>query len=113
MPQAAKTTYLGEHKVTMRDRSRALLDKEHFHIFMNNYSFLDLEEKYAQNGGADGATTLYLFRDIVTQTDEDDDDSVKKTNEPIWQLAGVATKYRNAKPDVYANLGNSFHALDP
>ena len=47
MPQAAKTTYLGEHKVTLRDRSRALLDKEHFHIFLNNYSFLDLEEKYA------------------------------------------------------------------
>ena len=95
----------------MRDRSRALLDKEHFHIFLNNYSFLDLEEKYAQNGGADGATTLYLFREIVTQTDEDDDDK-KKSNETNWQLAGVATKYRNQKPDVYANLGTSFRTLD-
>lgn len=47
-PQAAKTKYLGEHKITSRQTTtRDLLDKEYFHIFMNNYDFLDLESKFA------------------------------------------------------------------
>ena len=59
-----KSIYLGEHLVTLRSTQKTLLDKEHFHIFQNNYSFLNLEEKFAQKGGADGANTLYLFREI-------------------------------------------------
>lgn len=59
-----KSMYLGEHQVTLRSTSKSLLDKEHFHIFQNNYSFLNLEEKFAQRGGVDGASTLYLFREI-------------------------------------------------
>jgi len=39
--------YLGEHNVSLRSTSKTLLDTEYFHIFKNNYSFLDLEEKYA------------------------------------------------------------------
>ena len=27
-------------------------------------------------------------------------------------MAGIASKYRNQKPDVYASLGTSFRALD-
>ena len=63
--QEAKTRYLGEHSVTLRSTGKELLDSELFHIFVNNYSFLDLETKYGQRGGADGATTLYLFRELT------------------------------------------------
>ena len=40
----------------------------------------------------------------------DDDDSVQQSTS--WQLAGVASKYRNRKPNVYCNLGASFKGLD-
>lgn len=75
-PQEAKTVYLGEHKVTSRQTtSKTLLDTEYFHIFKNNYNFLDLEEKFAQRGGADGATSLYLFREILPSSDEEESSS--------------------------------------
>ena len=94
----------------MRSTGREHLDTETFHLFVNNYSFLDLETKYGSKGGVDGATTIYMFRELTQQGDDDDDrDSAGST---LWQLAGVATKYRNQKPDVYCNLGNSFKALD-
>lgn len=112
-PQAAKTQYLGEHKVTSRQTTtKNLLDTEYFHIFKNNYNFLDLETKFAQGGGADGATTLYLFRELVDNIDEDEANSKQKTPIITYQLAGVVTKYLNQKPDVYASLGTSFRALD-
>lgn len=99
---------MGEHVVTLRNTGKTLLDKEHYHIFMNNYSFLDLETKYAQLGGADGASSLYLFREIQASFEEDDA-SKSDESSTIWQLAGVVSKYRNQKPDVYCNLGNSFN----
>lgn len=75
-PQAAKTQYLGEHKIISRQTTtKNLLDTEYFHIFKNNYNFLDLETKFAQRGGADGATTLYLFREILASSDEEEANS--------------------------------------
>ena len=65
------TQYLGEHKVILRSTSKTLLDTEQFHIFTNNYSFLDMEEKFAKQGGADGATSLYLFREIIPSEDDE------------------------------------------
>lgn len=59
-----KSKYFGEIEITLRSTSKSLIDKEYFHIFQNNYSFLNLEEKFAQRGGVDGASTLYLFREI-------------------------------------------------
>ena len=91
--------------------SKTLLDTESFHIFKNNYNFLDMEEKFAKNGGVDGATTLYLFREILPNSDEDET-SFKSKKPVTWQLAGVVTKYRNKKPDFYASLGTTFRALD-
>ena len=59
----------------------------------------------------DGATTLYLFRQILPNSDEEETSSNYKKS-ITWQLAGVVTKYKNMKPDVYASLGTSFRALD-
>ena len=56
---------MGEHDIVLRSTGREHLDTERFHLFVNNYSFLDLETKYGQNGGADGATTIYLFRELT------------------------------------------------
>ena len=86
--------YLGEHDITLRSTSKTLLDTEYFHIFKNDYSFLNLEEKFSQRGGVDGATTLYLFREILPSQDEEENGSSEKANS-VWQLAGVVTKYRN------------------
>ena len=66
----SKTTYLGEHKVSLRSTSKNLLATEYYHIFMNNYNFLDLEEKYAQSGGSSGSTSLYLWKAFDTEEDE-------------------------------------------
>ncbi len=49
----------------MRSRAKELVAKEHFHMFVNNYNFLDLETKYAGAGGVDGATSLYLWRELT------------------------------------------------
>ena len=64
-PQEAKTKYLGEHSIVMRSTGREHLDTETFHLFVNNYSFLDLETKYGSKGGVDGATTIYMFRELT------------------------------------------------
>lgn len=93
----------------MRSRGKELLDTEQFHIFVNNYNFLDLETKFAKRGGVDGATSMYLWRELIQQGEEDEQSQSPKT---VWQLAGVVTKYRNSKPDVYCNLGSSFKTLD-
>lgn len=106
-----KTTYLGQHKVALRSTAKSLLDSEYYHIFTNNYNFLDLEEKFAERGGAMGTTTLYLWRAIEKEDMQGGNEQGRK--DINWQLAGVATKYLNKKPDIYANLGTSFKRLEP
>ena len=71
--EAARTQYLGKHKIISRQTTtKNLLDSEQFHIFKNNYSFLDMETKFGQWGGVDGATTLYLFRENQANTEEEE-----------------------------------------
>lgn len=40
------------------------------HIFLNYYSFINLEEKYQSTGGSSGAVTLYLWKHIVPDVEE-------------------------------------------
>ena len=49
----------------IRTMTHGVVAKEHFHMFVNNYNFLDLETKYAGAGGVDGATSLYLWRELT------------------------------------------------
>lgn len=111
----AKTKYLGEHEIALYDTATTLLDKEHFHIFSNEYSFLDLEERYVKTGGAFGASTLYLFRELIRDAEERDEaaaEAAREDSQPTWQLAGVVSAFKTRQPGVYVNLGSSFTALD-
>ena len=48
-----------------------MLSKDSLHIFVNNYSFINLEEKYLSTGGAFGAKTFYLWKLLVPEKEED------------------------------------------
>lgn len=105
----AKTQYLGEHQIAIRSTLNTLIEIESFHLFTNNYSFLELEENYAKKGGTNGAQTIYLWRKIKPSEEEGEQDQNQKI---VWQLAGFATRYRSNQPNVYGTLGNTFHTID-
>lgn len=65
------TKYLGEYTVITSDSGERVLSKDSLHIFVNNYSFINLEEKYLSTGGAFGAKTFYLWKLIVPEKEED------------------------------------------
>ena len=65
-----KTKYIGQHQIFVRSTLNVLLEKEDFHVFTNKNSFVHLEEDYVRAGGSYGATTLYLFRSIVDENDD-------------------------------------------
>ena len=65
------TQYLGEYTVSQRSSMGTKLSQESLHIFANNYSFINLEETYLSRGGSSGAHTLYLWRNIIPEVDED------------------------------------------
>ena len=55
---------------------------------------MDLETKYAQLGGADGATSLYLFREISEAAQEgNEDDSSEFHNASKKQVEAAATAF--------------------
>jgi hypothetical protein len=102
------TRYLGKHTIEAKNLLGTSHGSEELHLFFNEYSFLDLEESYVKRGGAYGSKTIYLFRMKETHPNEDNYDIVFVD----WQLIGVATTYRSGKPSIYANLGNTFTAID-
>jgi len=102
------TKYLGMYQIEAKNVIEVSHGSEELHLFYNEHSFLDLEESFVKKGGAFGSRTLYLFRKKETHPDEDNYDIVYAD----WELTGVATSYKVDKPGIYANLGNTFKAID-
>lgn len=97
----------------------AEVSTDNLHIFLNYYSFINLEEKYQSTGGSSGASTLYLWKHIVTEVaelsadaDADADEQQIPVQESTWKLVGVVTRHKGANPSYSADLGNSFKILD-
>ena len=111
----AKTKYLGQHMISARSLLGAFRGDELWHVFYNEYSFLDLEESYVKKGGVYGTKSLYLFREKGNEEEEEDEEeeNVGKKKEAEWQLAAVASIYKVGKPGMYANLGHTFAPVDP
>ena len=108
--QEPKTQYLGQHEIAIRSTLNTLVGTERFHLFTNHYSFLDLEENYAKKGGTNGAQTIYLWREIIPQEEEGEEQG--HSTGVVWQLAGFATRYSSNQPNVYGTLGSTFHSID-
>jgi len=93
-----------------------VLSKDSLHIFVNNYSFINLEEKYLSTGGAFGAKTFYLWKLLVPEKEEDkgleEDKPKAKVLNSQWKLVGVVTRHSGSKPSYTADLGSSFKNLD-
>ena len=50
-----KTQYLGEYDVQLRSTLNQLLETKKLHVFVNDFSFLHLEQDYVHLGGVNGA----------------------------------------------------------
>ena len=67
------TKYLGEYTVKTSSSQEENISTDSLHIFVNNYSFINLEEKYLSTGGSYGAHTMYLWQHIVPEVDDQSD----------------------------------------
>ena len=109
------TQYLGEYTV-ISSIGDSVESTDSLHLFVNNYSFVNLEEKYLKTGGAYGCKTFYLWKHIKPEEDKqqsDEEQSVQNKNgQSLWKLVGVVTRHSGSEPSFSADLGNSFKPLD-
>ena len=99
------------------DSGERVLSSDTLHIFTNNYSFINLEEKYLSTGGAFGSRSFYLWKLFVPTEKEDDkateeEQTKAKDLHSQWRLVGVVTRHSGSKPSYSADLGSSFKSLD-
>lgn len=109
------TQYLGEYTVITRSGD-VVTSTDSLHLFVNNYSFINLEEKFLKTGGAYACKTLYLWKHIQPEEEklqgEDEQPEVAKARQSHWKLVGVVTRHSGSKPSYSADFGNSFKPLD-
>ena len=108
------TRYLGQHEIISRvPPNGSYHNTENFHLFVNEISFVDLEQSFVKRGGVYGSQTIYLFRKLqIGKNGEGEESTSDQEAEIKWQLAGVVTNYQSNRPGVYANLAESFSNLD-
>lgn len=61
--QQPLTQYLGEYTV-IKTSGDSVVSTNRLHLFVNNYSFINLEEKYLKTGGAFACSTIYLWQHV-------------------------------------------------
>lgn len=67
-----KTSYLGEHDITLTSVSLQPLSVESYHVFFNRFSLLHMEQNYFHEGGAYDSQTLYFFKFVSEEGSPDD-----------------------------------------
>jgi len=93
-----KTRYLGQHEIMVSSPTNVEVGRETFHLFTNDFSFIHLEEDFVKKGGAHGAKTIYMFREVSMNAQKSesstlsaDDNNVSEAAPKTWQLAAVVS----------------------